>query len=96
MVLQYAQWALDRNQEEAARVFTERVDGEKSEQLKPSFLLDFLKPYPDATLIYLEYLVNDKNLMVVNVRCYQTTPASAIQGHVNCMWKDMLKLHTHL
>ena len=66
VVLQYSKWALDRNQEEAARVFTERVDGEKSEQLKPSFLLDFLKPYPDATLIYLEYLVNDKNLMVVD------------------------------
>ena len=59
VVLQYAKWALDRNQEMAARIFTERVEGEKSEQLEPHFLLDFLKPYPDATLMYLEYLVND-------------------------------------
>lgn len=64
VVLQYAKWALDRNQEVAVRVFTERIEGEKSEQLEPHFLLDFLKPYPDATLVYLEYLVNDRNSMV--------------------------------
>ena len=64
VVLQHAKWALDRNQEVAVRVFTERVEGEKSEQLEPRFLLDFLKPYPDATLTYLEYLINDKKSMV--------------------------------
>ena len=64
MVLQYAKWALDRHQEVAVRVFTERVEGEKSEQLEPPFLVDFLKPYPEATLIYLEYLVNDKSSKV--------------------------------
>lgn len=65
MVLQYAKWALDKNQEVAVRVFTERVEGEKSEQLKPPFVIDFLKPYPDATLVYLEYLVNDKESKVL-------------------------------
>ena len=81
VVLQHAKWALDRNQEVAVRVFTERVEGEKSEQLEPRFLLDFLKPYPDATLTYLEYLINDKKSMVCvhtctlyNVQCTVCSP----------------------
>ena len=64
--MQYAKWALDCHQEMAVCVFTDRVEGEKFDQLQPSFLLDFLKPYPDATLIYLEYLINDKNSKVVH------------------------------
>ena len=55
--MQYAGWALERNQTTAARVFTERVEGEKSEQLEPHNLLGFLKPYPNATRAYLEHLV---------------------------------------
>lgn len=69
VVIQYAKWALDKNQEMAARIFTERVEGEKSEQLEPHFLLDFLKPYPDATLVYLEYLINDRKLIVRIIAC---------------------------
>ncbi|CAI8050652.1 Transforming growth factor-beta receptor-associated protein 1 [Geodia barretti] len=61
VVLQYAKWALDRNQEVGVKIFTERLEGEKSKQLEPPFLLEYLKPYPDATLLYLEYLVNDRN-----------------------------------
>jgi tetratricopeptide (TPR) repeat protein len=61
VVLEYAGWALDRDQEVAVKVFTERVEGERSEQLQPAALLEFLRPYPDATLLYLEYLVNDRN-----------------------------------
>ena len=64
VVLQYAEWALQRNQEVAVKIFTDRVEGEKSEQLKPASLLEFLKPYPDATLLYLEHLVNDGNSKV--------------------------------
>ena len=64
MVLQYAKWALDHNQEVAVKIFTDRLEGEKSEQLEPAFLLEYLKPYPDATLLYLEYLVNDRNSTV--------------------------------
>ena len=74
VVLQYAKWALDRDEEVAMCVFTERVEGEKSEQLEPPFLLDFLKPYPMATLVYLECLVNDKNSMV----------RTCIYKHDNC------------
>ena len=48
----------------AVKIFTDRVEGEKSEQLKPASLLEFLKPYPDATLLYLEHLVNDGNSKV--------------------------------
>ena len=68
VVLQYAKWALDRNQEVGVKIFTERLEGEKSKQLEPPFLLEYLKPYPDATLLYLEYLVNDRNS---TVRMYQ-------------------------
>ena len=69
VVLQYAKWALDKNQEVAVKIFTERVEGEKSEKLEPSFLLEYLKPYPDATLLYLEYLVNDRNCSVRMCEC---------------------------
>ena len=52
-------------------------------------MLDFLKPYPDATLIYLEYLVNDKKLIAIKL-----LPQVQFKCTLNCMWKDMLKLHT--
>ena len=64
VVVQYAKWALDRNQEVAVKIFTDRVEGERSELLEPSSLQEYLKAYPDATLLYLEYLVNDRSCKV--------------------------------
>ena len=64
MVLEYAHWALERNQEVAVKIFTDRLEGEKSEKLQPHSLLEFLKPYSDATLLFLENLVHDKNSTV--------------------------------
>ena len=46
------------------KIFMDHLEGEKSEQLEPAFLLEYLKPYPDATLLYLEYLVNNRNSTV--------------------------------
>ena len=48
------------------KIFTDRLEGEKSEKLQPHSLLEFLKPYSDATLLFLENLVHDKNSTVSN------------------------------
>ena len=77
VVLHYAKWALEREQEQAARIFTERQEEETSEKLEPRFILDFLKPFQGATILYLEHLINDRKSMVqLPIQVYFTVPCS--------------------
>ena len=57
VVLKYAQWALKQHEEIAAQIFTKR---ENALPLSPNQVLDFLSPFPAATVCYLEYLVHDQ------------------------------------
>ena len=63
-MLHYAEWALARDQGQAVRVFTERK--EQKESLEPAFVLNFLKPFPVATVAYLEHIINDKKSKVIH------------------------------
>lgn len=56
VVLQYAQWALERHEEEAAHIFTKR---ENALPLSINQVLEFLSPFPVATVSYLEYVVHN-------------------------------------
>ncbi|XP_062503834.1 transforming growth factor-beta receptor-associated protein 1-like [Corticium candelabrum] len=63
IVLKYAKWALDKNQELAATIFTNRPVREKlGEHLHPEFVVNFLTPYVLALRLYLEYLVFTRKL----------------------------------
>lgn len=55
ILLKYAQWALERDEEMAARIFTERDD---PFPLSPNKILEFLSPFPLATVSYLEYAIH--------------------------------------
>jgi hypothetical protein len=63
VVLKYAEWALKKNQELAAIIFTNRpVREQLGERLQSDFILNFLTSYPVALKLYLEYLVFTKKL----------------------------------
>lgn len=57
VVLKYAQWALERDEEMAARIFTER---EIPLPLGPNKVLEFLSPFPLATIVYLEHSIHNQ------------------------------------
>ena len=62
LVVKYARWALERDEELATKIFTEREDN--SEVLSPHRVLDYLKSFPIATVSYLEYIIRNKGLKV--------------------------------
>ncbi len=57
VVLKYAEWALKHDEPMAAHVFTKR---ESALPLSPMEVLEFLSPFPLATLSYLEYMIHDQ------------------------------------
>lgn len=61
MVLKYARWALERDEEMASHIFTERDD---VTPLPPSEVLEFLIPFPLATVAYLEHVIKIQNSKV--------------------------------
>ena len=64
MVVKYARWALERDEELATKIFTEREDS--SEILSPHRVLEYLHPFPVATVSYLEHIIHNKGLKVSN------------------------------
>lgn len=58
VVLKYAQWALEKDEAMAAHIFTKR---DNSLPLSAHKVLEFLSPFPVATVSYLEYLVHNQN-----------------------------------
>lgn len=55
VVLKYARWALQRDEEMASKIFTEGQP-----QLKPDTVLSFLDGFPVALVAYLETLINER------------------------------------
>ena len=62
LVVKYAQWALERDEVLATKIFTERADD--SEVLSPHRVLDYLKSFPVATVSYLEHIIRNKGSKV--------------------------------
>ena len=62
--MKYAHWALERDEELATKIFTEREDN--SEILSPHRVLEYLKSFPVATVSYLEHIIRNKGLKVSN------------------------------
>lgn len=60
--MKYAHWALERDEELATKIFTERE--ESSEVLSPGRVLDYLKSFPIATVSYLEHIIRSKGSKV--------------------------------
>ena len=61
MVFRYSRWALERDEEMATKIFTERKD---SEELNSEKVLDFLSPFPIAAVSYLEHIIHGKGSKV--------------------------------
>ncbi len=63
IVLDYLDWAMCRDQVKAVEIFTKRSQDElASEKLKPDLVLERLGNYKVALVMYLEFLVLEKNL----------------------------------
>ena len=53
------------NQIKATRIFTQRASDElTSERMRPDTIIDYLMNYKEALVIYLEYLIYEKNIKV--------------------------------
>ena len=64
--MKYARWALERDEELATKIFTERED-DKSEVLSPHRVLEYLKSFPVATVSYLEHIIRNKGSKVSHI-----------------------------
>lgn len=53
-MLKWAQWALKNDEQMAVHIFTER---EMPLPLPPTKILEFLSPFPSATVSYLEHSI---------------------------------------
>ena len=62
IVLKYSKWALERDEEMAARIFTDRDD---SFSLPPEKVLEFLSPFPVAMVLYLQHTIHNKATKVM-------------------------------
>lgn len=62
LVVKYAQWALERDEVLATKIFTEREDN--SDILSPHRVLEYLHSFPVATVSYLEHIIRSKGLKV--------------------------------
>lgn len=66
LLLSYLDWAMNIDQAKAVEIFTKRPTGElASERLRPDVIIERLVNYKEALVIFLEYLVYNKNIMVI-------------------------------
>ena len=66
LLLSYIDWAMNIDQEKAVEIFTKRPTNElASERLRPDVIIERLVNYKEALVIFLEYLVYNKNIMVI-------------------------------
>jgi hypothetical protein len=65
LVWKYVDWAMLMDQKLAVEIFTKRSGDElTSERMRIEVILESLEKYKDALCLYLEYLINTKNLKV--------------------------------
>ena len=63
LVWKHLDWAMNKNEVKAVEIFTRRsADELTSERMRIDLILDYLKNYKTAMIIYLEYLVFQKNI----------------------------------
>ncbi len=59
-------WVMNINQAVAIKIFTQReVDELASERMRPDNIIDYLMNYKEALILYLEYLIYEKNIKVI-------------------------------
>lgn len=65
LLLSYLDWAMNKNQTKSVEIFTQRPEDElESERLRPDLVIERLLNYKEALVLFLEYLVFNKNTMV--------------------------------
>ena len=58
-------WVMNINQANAIKIFTQReADELASERMRPDIIIDYLMNYKEALVLYLEYLIYEKNIKV--------------------------------
>ena len=62
-MMKYAQWALEKDEKMAADIFTGR---ENPLMLNSNKILEFLSPFPLATVSYLEYIIHSETSKVLH------------------------------
>ncbi|XP_072162816.1 transforming growth factor-beta receptor-associated protein 1-like [Diadema setosum] len=63
LVWRYVDWAMKKDPELAAKIFTDRPENEPStERMRPDMIIDYLHAYPKAVIRYLEHLVFVKKM----------------------------------
>lgn len=65
LVWTYVDWAMAIDERQAVEIFTKRAGDELvSERMRTETIVESLEKYPEAMCLYLEHLVNVKNLKV--------------------------------
>ncbi len=65
LVWRYVDWAMNIDQEKGVKIFTDRSSNELiNERMRPEIIVDYLKNSMTALIIYLEYLVFNKQIQV--------------------------------
>ncbi|KAI8520587.1 transforming growth factor, beta receptor associated protein 1 [Branchiostoma belcheri] len=63
LVWRYVDWALEKDQEQGVKIFTQRpADEPQTERMRPETIVDYLHRYPQAVVGYLEHLVFTRKL----------------------------------
>lgn len=66
LVWTYVDWAMGMDQKLAVGIFTKRATDELvSERMRVEAIVESLEKYPDALCLYLEHLVNVRNMKVL-------------------------------
>ena len=66
VVLKYTKWVLRKDEAMGIRIFMEQMSRETQtpEELHPSRVLEYMQEFPNATLLYLEYIIVNKSVEV--------------------------------
>ncbi|KAL5479964.1 hypothetical protein EMCRGX_G023570 [Ephydatia muelleri] len=64
VVLKYTKWVLRKDEAMGIRIFMEQMSRETQppEELHPSRVLEYMQEFPNATLLYLEYIIVNKSV----------------------------------
>ncbi len=66
LVWYYVDWAMVKDQLKAVEIFTKRPSDEiVSERMRVDTIIDNLQNYKEALVVYLEYLIFNKNIKVL-------------------------------
>ena len=80
IIMKHANWVLSKSEHEGVTIFTDRPRVDTvHEKLKIPAVLEVLEPFEEATMLYLEYLINVRGSEVSHTHeCAMNVPNKEI------------------